>query len=293
MLSHEVVNLKEHTRIRLILLAILFLLTAAALCGYFYFREFDAAQEEISEYIAVQAEFTSIVQEPLIDRRPVASVKKEVVTTVTPVASVILELPYVAADFAALSSVNPDIVGWIAIPDTNLSYPVVQADDNRKYLDVSFKGGRSDAGTPFADSNNNLRSLDANTIIYGHNMGAGRSDMFGELLSYKDHAFFEAHRYIQFDTVYERHGWWKVVAVIEHDIRSKDFDYLYLWFDDDAAFMEWTSSAVERSLHAFDEAISPNDRILTLSTCDRSKYGRNGRLLVMAVKLGREIYLND
>ncbi len=208
-------------------------------------------------------------------------------TPATPASSVILELRYVAADFAALSSVNPDIVGWIAIPDTNISYPVVQADDNRKYLDVSFKGGRSDAGTPFADSNNNLRSLDANTIIYGHNMGAGRTDMFGELLSYKDRAFFD------FDTVYERHGWWKVVAVIEYDIRSKDFDYLYLWFDDDTAFMEWVSSAVERSLHASDVEISPNDRILTLSTCDRSKYGRNGRLLVTAVKLGREIYLND
>ena len=285
--------MKEHTRIRLILLAILFLLGAAALCGYFYFRDYSAAQVEITEYAAVQAEYTTIVRDDFWDHRPVTSVEDADVTPATPASSGILELRYVAADFAALSSVNPDIVGWIAIPDTNISYPVVQADDNRKYLDVSFKGGRSDAGTPFADSNNNLRSLDANTIIYGHNMGAGRTDMFGELLSYKDRAFFDAHRYIQFDTVYERHGWWKVVAVIEYDIRSKDFDYLYLWFDDDTAFMEWVSSAVERSLHASDVEISPNDRILTLSTCDRSKYGRNGRLLVTAVKLGREIYLND
>ncbi len=281
--------MKKQIRVRLILLAILLLFTTAALCGYFYIRASSAAQEEISEYAAVQAEYTTIVRHDFLDHKQVTSVEDADVTPATPVSSVILELPYVAADFAALSGVNPDTVGWIAIPDTNVSYPVVQAYDNRKYLDISFKGGRSDAGTPFADSNNNMRSLDANTIIYGHNMGAGRSDMFGELLSYKDRAFYEAHRYIQFDTVYERHGWWKVVAVIEYDIRSKDFDYLYLWFDDDAAFMEWASSAVERSLHASDEEIAQNDRILTLSTCDRSKYGRNGRLLVMVVKLGRDL----
>ncbi len=261
-------------------LAITLLLTAATLCCYFYIREHNAAQAEISEFAEVVSEYTTLMpvaQEPLLDPdTPLGEASIPFETA---------ELPYVAVDFVALSGINSDTVGWIAIPDSPISYPVVQAEDNNKYLDMSFKRKRSSAGTPFADSNNNMQSLDANTIIYGHNMGGGRTDMFGELLKYKERDYYDSHRYIQFDTISEQHGWWKVFAVIEYDIRSKDFNYLYLWFDNDAAFTDWVAGAAECSLYEPDIEVTPQDRVLTLSTCDRSKYGRSGRLLVMAVKM--------
>ena len=37
-------------------------------------------------------------------------------------------------DFEALLAYNSDIVGWIRIPNTSISYALVQADDNNKYL---------------------------------------------------------------------------------------------------------------------------------------------------------------
>ena len=108
--------------------------------------------------------------------------------------------------------------------------------------------------------------------------------MFGSLLSYKDKSYFETHRYIQFGTIYQQHGWWKVFAVIEHDIRSEEFQYLHTQFDSDDDFLEWIDAATARSLFDSGLQLSANDRVLTLSTCDRSRYGKNGRLLILAVR---------
>ena len=37
-------------------------------------------------------------------------------------------------DFAALKALNPQIVGWIQIPQTPVNYPVCQTDNNDYYL---------------------------------------------------------------------------------------------------------------------------------------------------------------
>lgn len=46
--------------------------------------------------------------------------------------------PYAQAleqmDLPALQQVNSDVIGWIAIPGTEISYPLVQGTDNDYYL---------------------------------------------------------------------------------------------------------------------------------------------------------------
>jgi sortase B len=258
-----------------IYIIIIFLLAIAALCGFFFARAYTAAREEISEYEAVRSEYVTVHPVPSGDGD--SGNHGEL--------SESAESPYISADFDALLLANPDTVGWIAIPDSTINYPVVQASDNAKYLGLSFQGKYSGAGTPFADQGNDLRTLGANTIIYGHNMGAGRRDMFGSLLSYKEHEYYMAHRDIWFDTIYQRHGWWRIFAVIEHDTRLEDFSYPQLGFDDEVGFAAWIAKAKELSIYDSDTDIYENDHILTLSTCDRSiGYGRAGRLLILAVK---------
>jgi len=260
---------------KMILVLIILLLTTAALCGFFYIRAYITAQQEVSEYSKVQQEHTTIVAAPVYE--PTVSPDAAPAETTL--------FPYILVDFDALLLENPDTVGWLAIPDTVINYPVVQTTDNIKYLNVSFQGNRSSAGAPFANKDNNMRDLDANTVIYGHNMGFGRQDMFGALLSYKDSDFYAAHRYLQFDTVYQTHGWWKVFAVISYDLSADGFQYQQLQFTGTDGFIAWVKTALELSLYGSDTEISPDDHILTLSTCDRSKYGKNGRLLVLAVDI--------
>ena len=116
-------------------------------------------------------------------------------------------------------------------------------------------------------------------------MGAGRYDMFSTLLLYKDEEFLKNHQNIRFDTIHKLHGWWEIFAVIELNVHNSDFNYQQIQFQNDEEFNEWIEKALSLSIHDSDLEISSNDYILTLSTCDRSRYGRNGRILVLAVRV--------
>jgi len=267
----------------------------AVICGFLYFREYRIAQEEIFEFSSLRNLYTFVPNSPysLITDSPydigTDSVLHDVFTLDSDDLSDFPEHPYITGlpklyvDFDALLQINPDIVGWISLPFSMLSYPVVQASDNSKYLNTSFEGKHSNAGTPFADKNNNMQNLDSNTIIHGHNMGKGRTDMFTTLLSYKDYDFFTENRFVQFDTIYKQHGWWEVFAVIEIDISTIDFQYQQLNFQNESAFTKWINNITAYSIHKTNIEVSLTNHILTLSTCDRSKYGENGRLLIFAV----------
>lgn len=102
-------------------------------------------------------------------------------------------------DFEALSEVNPDVIGWIRIPDTNVDYPIVQTDDNDKYLHTSFEGEESIAGTVYLDFESDSDMMGFNNILYGHNMKNG--SMFKDIVKYKDQSYFDEHKYFEIYTL--------------------------------------------------------------------------------------------
>lgn len=89
---------------------------------------------------------------------------------------------------------NPDVIGWIQIPNTNIDYPVLQGDTNDTYLRHDIDGNYLVAGSIFVDANHSAPLEEPNTIIYGHNMR--NSSMFSDLKEYINPEFVKDHPYV-------------------------------------------------------------------------------------------------
>ena len=46
-------------------------------------------------------------------------------------------------DWDALLAINPDTVGWVYVPGTNINYPIVHTDNDETYLTRDFNGEQS------------------------------------------------------------------------------------------------------------------------------------------------------
>lgn len=100
-------------------------------------------------------------------------------------------------DWDALREMNPEVVGWIYVPDTVINYPIAQASDDDKYLTVDFLGGRGQIthfGTIFLAAENTSDFSDKNNVIYGHNMNDG--SMFSAFAGFLNDDVFNSHRTI-------------------------------------------------------------------------------------------------
>ena len=102
-------------------------------------------------------------------------------------------------DFDALAQTNPEIVGWIYAPGTNINYPVVQTNNNSKYLNTLFDGTANASGAIFLDSDDTAPGMvDQQTTIYGHHMNDG--SMFNVISDTTDQATFDSIEYVYYIT---------------------------------------------------------------------------------------------
>ena len=99
--------------------------------------------------------------------------------------------PTVEAGVPEEAPITEDMVAWITVRDTNIDYPVMQGDDNSKYLNVNPYGDYSLSGSIFLDSRNSPDFTDAYSILYGHHMENG--SMFGALDDFLDPAYLRDH----------------------------------------------------------------------------------------------------
>ena len=168
--------------------------------------------------------------------------------------------------FEALYLRNPDIAGWVKIPDTKLDYAVMQAEDNDKYHRTDIDLKPNDWGIPYVDFRVDQQKPSYNTVIYGHNMNDGT--MFGYLQAYKKLSYYQQHPLISYNSVY-RKDMYKIFAVVVCKADDPDFDYHnFIDSDDDAAKNEYIEKIMERSIIKTTVDVKATDRLLTLSTCD-------------------------
>ena len=182
--------------------------------------------------------------------------------------------PSIDAD--KLRAQNEDFMGWLYIPETYISFPVVKATDNAFYLTHGFNGYESAYGCPFVDTRTSPES--GNMIIHGHNMGNNRTEMFSPLLQYQSQAYAELHEAAQLTMpgLNEGREEYRLFAVLNFDINS-DFDYIRSDFLSDADRADYISYLQNHSIFSTD--FTPEHETFILSPCNRT-YGADNRLLI-------------
>lgn len=162
-----------------------------------------------------------------------------------------------------LKKQNKDTVGWITVNNTRINYPTVQANDNEYYLNHDFKKWKNTMGWVFMDYRNNPNKLDANTILYGHNVQAGI--MFGTLKNTLNAKWYknENNHIITFNTE-KANMKWKVFSVYKTPVT---IDYLETEFASVEEHQAFINLIKGRSLYDFGTEVTTNDKILTLSSC--------------------------
>lgn len=175
-------------------------------------------------------------------------------------------------DWSALKEKNPEVVGWILIPDTDISYPIVQGSDNSYYLNHTFEKKENYAGAIFMDAGADASFQDRNTIIYGHNVKHGT--MFAELEKFKEQGFFEKHPYLYIFTEKQNYR----CEIFSMYSTTATSDSYWLQYADDADFLSYVDMVKKRSDFKRAISIQNRDRIVSLSTCSYERDGQPSEL---------------
>ena len=183
-----------------------------------------------------------------------------------------------------LYDLNNDFIGWLKINATNISYPVMQTDSNRKdyYLRKNFYKEYSQLGTPYIAEYCNVQTSD-NVIIYGHHIT--NYQVFGELEKYKKKEFYDNHKIINFNTIYENADY-EIIAVFKTVAYTGFKYYEFINSNSQNEFDTFIKKCKALSFYETGKTAKYGDKLLTLSTCEYS--AKNGRLVVVAKKITAE-----
>jgi len=164
--------------------------------------------------------------------------------------------------FEELKSLNPEVIGWISVYGTKIDYPVVQADNNEKYINTNVKGEYSLSGSIFLDYHNKKDFTDFNSILYGHHME--QSAMFGDVGKFKENDYFSSHRYGNLYVNGNNYGV-EFFAFLEAD--AYDSELYISGIKGDEARQAYLNRLLAMSTNKRYIDIGTRDRIVLLSTC--------------------------
>ena len=195
-------------------------------------------------------------------------------------------------NYRRLKEQNPDLVGWIRIPGTPGDYPVMWTpDEPEKYLRTDFEGKYSLSGLPFVSADCNVSPMPdekaySNTLIYGHHMQDG--SMFAVLTEYEKQDFYEKHKTIEFDRIYDDASYeeyeYEVISAFKTEI-GKGFEYYrYADVEDVDRFSEYLENVETLNLLTYKRTVDNVSDLMTLSTCSYHVSGDKGRFVVVAGK---------
>lgn len=189
---------------------------------------------------------------------------------------------------------NNDVKAWLYFPGTKVDYPVLQAHDNNFYLEKNLEKKYFWWGSIFAHFRNNLSDIEQlprNTVLFGHNKDDGL--MFGELLELSELSYAKEHRYLIL-TFQEKTTYWEIFSVMDCEVNNEVFYYINANNPSTQEIADIITQARDRSFYDYDIDVSPQENILTLSTCTykytfpSGTYRDDVRFVVMARLLDKE-----
>lgn len=242
--------MKRKLRLALVfVLAAVFLFSgwkmATSLLSY---RESEDSYSALAQYVSFETTPQSPDTVPSVPEAPVPTEPKPDVSR------------WPQVDFEELAKINPDVIGWIYIPDTNINYPIVQGQDNDHYLHYLFDGKKNRAGSIFLDYRCSPDLSDRHSILYGHHLK--NKTMFSRLMRYKKQSFYDEHTEILLVTP-DAYYALRVFSGYVADNQANAWDLNMT----DAEHTDWVAEIQAKSCFQTDYAPGPEDAILTLSTC--------------------------
>lgn len=178
------------------------------------------------------------------------------------------KLASMRVDWDGLRKINPEVVAWIYVPGTVISYPVCFSGDNQKYLDQNFdasQGVFTGSGAIFLDGEANPDFSCVCNFLFGHHMNDG--SMFACLSGFAEKETFEASRdvYLLTPTCNYRYRTFSLVRATgsENLVMHK--------FADAKEYTDYVKAAEERSMVEPSEGFpdpATAGGLLCLTTCD-------------------------
>lgn len=165
-------------------------------------------------------------------------------------------------DYVPYMEINGDMVGWFKIDGTVIDYPVLQGLDNDYYLNHDINNKPHILGSIILDYRCDIKNIERNTMVYGHN--TKNKTMFHMITQYKNKTFYDEHRVIEFNTLYDKMKW-QVFAV---HVVDGGYGYSISYpLSDDEAYALYIKDIEERNIYIPDIEVGLEDKILTLVTC--------------------------
>ncbi len=168
--------------------------------------------------------------------------------------------------FDELRAINPEVIGWLRVNDTEINYPLLQAEDNSKYVSTDVEGNYSMSGAIFLHCANDPRFTDYNSIIYGHHME--KRKMFGDVGLFAEQAFFDEHPYGNLFFDGKDHGI-EFFAFMLVDAYDDIFTLVNpgQQAGSDAAEQAYLDSVYEKAMYVREMDVTTQDKLVLLSTC--------------------------
>lgn len=183
-----------------------------------------------------------------------------------------------------LQEQNSDIVGWIEIEETNISYPVLQGDDDVFYLTHNYKMEQTEKGSIFLTADYDWNIAGNNLIIYGHNLVNGQ--MFKDLLKYSDENFYRKHPVIRF-TTHKTDMVFDVMSAFKSRVYNKDEENVFRYYDfinseSKNEYNKFVENAKKYSIYDTGVDAKYGEQLITLITC--SYHSDDGRFVLIGKK---------